>query len=117
MLVIKVWCLPKAPEKRLFELSKGFDRILAGFAKKLGFNKNRKCYLFPADMMETGLGEEILIEVSGLSQRPRTSKVLDDLQVFATELAVEVTRFYPKARVVSRLEPYDPDQVTWSNRS
>lgn len=65
--------------------------------------------LFPRDMMTFGLGEEILIEVTGIEDRPKMkAEVLAGL---AHDLASVVAINFPRARIVCRVRQNSPWDV------
>ena len=113
MPVIKVWCLPKIPEDWLRKLHKDIVYAVTN-VKELGLsNENDMTCLF--DMMSYGLGEEIIIEVTGLFKKPeRTDEVRLRL---ATELGRAVDAMFPNALVECFVYPFEPNQGFWCNRS
>lgn len=111
MPVIKVWCLPKMSEKQLNELHRNIvDAVIS--VEKLGLkDENDMTCLFPPDMMSYGLGEEIIVEVTGLFEKPeRTEEVR---QLLATRLGREVHAMFPRATVECFVYPFRPALGFW----
>jgi hypothetical protein len=77
MPVVKVWLLPPAEQKQLEELIFGIiDTILA--VPEMGLsNRSDVTVLLPADLVEMALGEEIIVEITKIFDKPeRDSGVL-----------------------------------------
>ena len=66
MPVIKVWGLPKMEEKKLHELDQEIFAAVSNVEELDPRNKKNIMIFFPKDIAESYLGEEILIEVTGL---------------------------------------------------
>lgn len=115
MPVIKLWCLPKSNEEKLQEV---FDNVVYAVTsvKELGLKSQRDMtVLFPPDMMAFGLGTSIIIEVTGLFEKPeRTSEVLSRL---AENLGKAVKAQFSGAYVECFIYPFDPSQGFWSSPS
>lgn len=81
MLVIKIWCLPKTSQEKL----NGFFQRVVDVLKNIPVFDIRSekdiLVLFPTDMMEYGLGSEILVEVSNLGSNFKISN--RDFQAFS----------------------------------
>jgi hypothetical protein len=109
MPVIKVWCLPDAGEAKLNELHKSIVRAVVDVSE-LGVRdeKDITC-LFPSDMMKYGLGTEIIVEVSGLYEKPeRTAEVRQRL---AQGLVDAVKEQFPDTEVIKCfVNPFNPSQ-------
>ncbi len=98
MPVVKVWCLPKTSETKLNDLHRGIVQALKS-VPELGI-KNEKSItcLFPTDMMQYGLGTEIIVEVTGLFETPeRTDSVHQEL---AEKLGQVVAGAFPDTELV-----------------
>ena len=108
MPVIKVWCLPKLSERRLRGI---YKRIVAAVLKVTELRlKDEKSLtvLFPADMMKFGLGEKIIVEVTGLFENDeRTAAVRDKLAFYLT---VEMRELFPKTRIECFIYPFNREQ-------
>ena len=116
MPVIKVWCLP--PGQSEDDLNRLYQNIVeaAVSVTELGLRggKDITC-LFPPDLMQLGLGEEIIIEIGGLFQKPeRTPEVRQRL---ARSVGESVKRLYPKAMVECFVRTIDPSQGFWTSAS
>lgn len=113
MPVIKVWCLPEMEEDKLRQIHKDIVQAVVS-VKELGLNGERDMTcLFPKDMMEYGLGEEIIVEVTGLFERPeRTEEVRSRL---AECLGKVLKQHFPKAMVECFVFPFDPKQGFWTS--
>jgi hypothetical protein len=111
MPVIKVWCLPQVEEEKLNELHRGIVAAVVGI-EELGLkDETEMTCLFPSDMMKYGLGSEIIVEVTGLSEKPeRTASVHERL---AWHLGMAVQRLFPKATVECFIYPFNPVQGFW----
>lgn len=113
MPVIKVWCLPKMTERRLRKLHKEIVTAVVG-VEELGLkNETEMTCLFPSDMMSYGLGEEVIVEVTGLFEKPeRTEEVRNRL---AIALGTTVKMVLPKALVECFVHPFNPKQGFWTS--
>lgn len=114
MPVIKLWCLPKCSERKLNQV---FEAVVAAVVsvRELGLqDKHSMTILFPPDMMKFGLGTEIIIEVSGLFDKPeRTDEVRQRL---AEKLGRTVKDLFPKAMVECFIDPpFKPKQGFWTS--
>jgi hypothetical protein len=111
MPVIKVWCLPQMEEAKLNELHQTIVAAVVG-VEELGLkDENDMTCLFPPDMMKYGLGSEIIVEVTGLFEKPeRTASVHERL---AWHLGMAVQRLYPKATIECFIYPFNPAQGFW----
>jgi len=96
MLVIKTWCLPEMKEEQLQKL---FQTILANVMNipqlRVESERDMLC-LFPSDMMKYGLGQEILVEVTGFPG----SLELSWRTTLSSNLRGILHRFLPKARII-----------------
>ncbi len=114
MPVIKVWCLPlrqtEADLKRLHqEIVKAVTSI-PEFGLK---DENDMTCLFPPDLMKYGIGEEIIIEIGGLFEKPeRTHEVRQRL---AKSVGKVVKELYPEAEIKCSVETIDPSKGFWSS--
>jgi hypothetical protein len=98
MLVIKTWCLPAGQsEGGLRILHKTIVNVVVS-VPELGLkDQNDMVCLFPSDLMKYGLGEEIVIEVTDISEKPKyTKKAFQELKENIREA---VSGLYPNARV------------------
>ena len=106
MPVIKVWCLPA--DQTEDDLRLLHQNIVAGVVSvpELGLkDETEMTCLFPPDMMQYGLGSEVIVEVTGLFEKPeRTPAVRNRL---AESIGGRVKRLYPKAMVEVFVYPFN----------
>lgn len=112
MPVIKVWCLPEIPEDHLKKLHKDIVATVLSI-EELGLRANSVTCLFPPDMMRYGLGEEIIIEVTGLFEMPQRTKAVR--QALAEALGKTVESMFPVARIECFIVSFNPAQGFWTN--
>ncbi|MEI6842938.1 MAG: DNA-directed RNA polymerase subunit alpha C-terminal domain-containing protein [bacterium] len=114
MPIIKVWCLPKLPEEKLREIFQAMISAVESI-EALGLKAgNSVTVLFPTDMMSYGIGEEIIIEVSGLFKKAeRTFSVRNQL---AYNLGTAIQEFFPDALIECFIQSFNMDQGFWSSR-
>lgn len=109
MPIIKLWCLPDIGESRLNALHQELVRAVKN-VPELGITseKDMTC-LFPSDMMKYGLGTEVIIEVTGLYEKPeRTEEVCQRL---ARELVDAVRGQLPDTELIECLvNSFNPSQ-------
>lgn len=116
MPVIKVWCLPQVPEEQLRKLHRDIVAAVVS-VKELGLkDETEMTCLFPPDMdmMHYGLGEEIIIEVSGLFEKPDRTKAVR--QALAEALGKVARAMFPDAHVECFISSFNPAQGFWTNR-
>ncbi len=115
MPVIKVWCLPVVDEQKIKELNQYIVRTVIGIGE-LGVKdeKDITC-LFPLDMMKHSTGSAIVIEVTGLFEKPeRTDEVRQRL---AEQLGAVVESLFPATWLVECfVYPFNPSQGFWASR-
>ena len=112
MPVIRVSCLPQMSEDRLMKLHKDIETVVLSI-KELGLRTNSITCLFPPDMMHYGLGEEIIIEVTGLFEMPQRTKAVR--QALAEALGKTVNAMFPAARIECFITSFNPAQGFWTN--
>lgn len=114
MPIIKIWCLPaNQTEDDLNKLHMAIvDAVIGVSELGLKDQQDMTC-LFPPDLMKYGLGEEIIIEVTGLFNKPeRTDEVRQRL---AMNLGEAVHALYPNAKVECTVEIIDPKKGFWTS--
>ncbi len=108
MPVIKVWCLPTDQSEEV--LRQLHYEIVCGVVsvRELGLrDENDMTCLFPPDLMKYGLGQEIIVEVTGLYDKPeRTLEVRNKL---AGRIGTAVKACYPDAKVEVFIYPFNPE--------
>lgn len=112
MPVIKVWCLP--PNQDEEALNRLHQTIVGAVCRiqELGLRgqEDMTC-LFVPDLMKYGLGEEIIIEIGGLFNKPeRTPEVCQRL---ALSVGASVSALYHNAKVECFVQTFDPAQGFW----
>jgi len=114
MPVIKVWCLPVELHKKDFnELHQAIVGAVVS-VPELGLrDQNDMTCLFPPDRMAYGLGEEIIVEISGLFEKPeRTDEVRQRL---AGRVGTAVSKLFPGAKVECFVQVHKPSQGFWTS--
>ncbi len=113
MPVIKVWCLPKQTEKELRALHRAIVGAVISIPE-LGLNhQNDVTVLFPTDMMKYGLGQEIIVEITGLFKKPKRTLLV--LHALAVTVGKAVKDLYPKAKVECFVQSFDPKEGFWTS--
>ena len=114
MPVLKLWCLPHCDEKRRRTIHRAVVVAVVS-VKELGLlNQRDMTVLFPPDMMQYGLGTEIVIEVTGLyEKRGRNEGTRTRL---AAALGKAVLRLFPDALVECNIDPYIRRTACWRSR-
>ncbi len=108
MPVIKVWCLPKMEEGKLNELHQAIVGAVSGVTELGLKDENDMTTLFPSDLMKYGLGTDIIVEITGLDDKPeRTHDVLKRL---AKNTGEAVSSFFPDAKVECFVPPFNHSQ-------
>lgn len=88
---------PKIPKTELVSLIGALQGAIASIGP-LDLRQNQTTVWFPPDLVDDGLGDEIIIFVKGLYQRPeRTSEVFDRLKLAIIE---EVRKSFPQVLLV-----------------
>lgn len=114
MPVIRVSCLPEMPPDQLRKLHQDIEDAVLSI-KELGLRDGTQVtHLFPPDMLSDGLGEEVIIEVIGLFDKPQRTKAVR--QALAEALGKAVEAHFPKARIECFIFPFSPAQGFWTNR-
>ena len=113
MPIIKVWCLPHLDEERLRYLYKKIVDAVEGVSELGIKGQSAITVLFPKDSMEFGLGEEIIIEVTGLFNKPE--RTFEVRQKLAEELGRAVSETFPRAKTECLVYPFDPADGFWSS--
>ncbi len=114
MPIIKIWCLPSGQTET--DLNLLHQRIVgaAVSVSELGLHSERDITcLFPPDLMQYGLGEEIIIEISGLFEKPERTR--DVRQRLARNVGRVVKELYPEAKIKCFVAIIDPSQGFWAS--
>lgn len=109
MLIVKVWCLPAdQPEDVLRRLHLTIVEEVFKMRVLEVNDEDDMVVLFPPDLMKYGLGKEIVVEVSGLLEKPEiTDGVCNEL---AFNLGARVCHFYQNSRVVCFVQTQNPNR-------
>jgi len=71
-------------------------------------DENDMTTLFPSDLMKYGLGTDIIVEITGLDDKPeRTHEILKRL---AKNTGKAVSQFFPDAKVECFVHPFNHSQ-------
>ena len=115
MPVIKVWCLPKQTEKELSVLHQEIVKAVTSVPELKLKDENDMTCLFPPDLMSYGLGTEIIVEISGLVEKPeRTQEVRQQL---AKNVGEAVKSLFPNAMVECFITSLKPEQGFWTSKN
>ncbi|OGD67461.1 hypothetical protein A2442_03080 [Candidatus Campbellbacteria bacterium RIFOXYC2_FULL_35_25] len=114
MPIIKVWCLPaNQTEEMLNKVHQSIVSAVVGIYELGLKDENDMTCLFVPDLMSYGLGEEIIIEISGLFEKPeRTQGVRQRL---ALNVGLGIKRLYPKAKVECFVASFNPENGFWTS--
>lgn len=115
MPIIKIWCLP--PKQTEQDLNNLHQAIVAAVVSvsELGLkDETEMTCLFVPDLMVYGLGDEIIVEITGLFEKPeRTEEVLQQL---AKNVGQAVKELYPETNKIECLVySFNPKQGFWTS--
>ncbi len=117
MPIIKVWCLPKSTEEDLNRLHQTIVGAVLCISELGLRDQNDITCLFPPDLMKYGLGEEIIIEISGLPKEPPEGTLgIVIRQRLADCVGSGVSGLYPEAKVECFVSIFDPSQGFWTSK-
>lgn len=105
MPVIKVWCLPDLSENEYSRLHKAIVGAVCAVKELDLKTEDDMTVLFPADKMKYGLGTVIVVEVTGLTDKPE--RTLTVRQRLALNIGLIVSEIFPDAKVESFVYPDD----------
>ncbi len=98
MPVIKTWCLPKMEEKELHDLHNALVAAVVSI-EELGYKSEKDMtLLYPSDLMQYGLGTDIVVEATVFEKPMCTSTVKQKL---AKALGTVIQHKIPTAERVS----------------
>ena len=111
MIVIKVWCLPDQKEEKLRKLYKEIVDVVIGMAGLLPkiTDQNDMVVLYPSDLMKYGLGEEIIVEITGVGDCGYARNRL------ARKIGITIHVLYPMSRIECFVNSFNPLMGTWSS--
>jgi hypothetical protein len=116
MPVIKLWCLPAGQSED--DLRKVHKTVVAAVTAvpELGLkDETQMTCLFPPDLMTYGLGEEIIIEIGGLFEKPERTQ--DVRQRLAEGVGSAVHALYPNAKVECFIQTFNPNTGFWTSNT
>lgn len=114
MPIIQVWCLPEKNENVLRHIHRQIVRAVTSIPE-LGIKSELDMtVLFPSDLMQYGLGTDIIIMIFGLFDKPeRTEEVRRRL---ARRVGQAISIQYPEAKVECLLAPpFDSKGAFWTS--
>ena len=108
MPVILVYGIPGKFDQTLLRMFWDELRKTTASIEELKLTEEQVSAFFPADLLQEGLGEEIIFFVFGLLAKPeRTSEVRNNL---AQKLAATAKVYFPEAMTECFIIPFDPEQ-------
>lgn len=114
MPILDVQGIPGDIEKsKLIDIWKSL-RLTVADISDLDLKKEQVTVFFPSDLLQDGLGEEIIITIRGLFKKSkRTNKVRN---ILCREVAIVARAFFPKALVEVLIDPpYNPEKGFWTS--
>ena len=112
MPIITVWCLKPKEQKRFQKLCRKIVKAVVSVSE-LELEEKDITVLFPKDHMKKGLEEEIIIDVSGLFEKPdRTPEVC---QTLAKKLGQTVAEMFPKSKIECLVHTFNPANGFWTS--
>ncbi|MBU4216458.1 hypothetical protein L6270_01100 [Candidatus Parcubacteria bacterium] len=114
MPVIRVWCLPPSQsEKALNRLHRAIVKAVVSISELGLKDENDMTCLFVPDLMAYGLGEEIIVEIVGLLEKPGRNEMVR--QRLARRVGKCIKKLYPGANVASSISTIGPNQGYWES--
>lgn len=110
MPVIKTWCLPQLEQEELERLYEDMSEVVVGTTEFGLSDPGDVTFLFPTDMMNKGLGEEIIVEMFFFERPARTKEVLERV---AQGLGEILQRRFPDALVEVFMLRFDSEAEPW----
>ncbi len=83
-------------------------RSVVASIPELKLTSEQVTVFFPPDLLQEGLGEEIIITVTGLFVRPERTEEIRN--ILAKKLALIAKLYFPDAMVECLIIPFDPSQ-------
>jgi hypothetical protein len=114
MPIIRVSCLPgNHTELYLRKLHKAIVAAVVSISELGLKGEEDMTTLLSPDMMQYGLGSDIIVEIFGLFEKPaRTARVRNRLAEVVGKVLKDL---YPKARVECFVSPFRINQGFWSS--
>lgn len=116
MLVIKVWCLPRFEEAQLKQLHRSLVEAVVGIPKFGVKDEKGMVCLFPSDMMQYGLGEEIIVEVTGVKEMWLGNDT-ESWHQLAARIGYAVREHLPEAHIECFVYGFRPTNGYWSSEN
>ncbi len=114
MPVIKIWCLPaNQTEKKLNKVHQSIVSAVVGIPELGLKDQNDMTCLFVPDLMSYGLGEEIIVEIGGLFEKPERTKEIR--QQLAKNVGLGIKKLYPKAKIECFVSSFNPENGFWTS--
>lgn len=115
MPIIKIWCLPpQQTEQDLNRLHQAIVTAVVGVTELGLKDETEMTCLFVPDLMAYGLGDEIIVEITGLFEKPERTKEV--LQRLAENVGKAVQKLYPETNKVECLVySFNPKQGFWTS--
>ena len=103
--ILSVYGIPTEIDKKELEIFSELMRQRTAAVEELKIKKDQVSIFFPQDLMPQGLGEEIIIFIDGLTEKPeRTEKVK---RMLVLNLVDEAHMSFPKATLIECIiRPY-----------
>jgi hypothetical protein len=87
--------------------------VLVGIPELKLSSEQDMTVLFPPDMMTYGLGEEIIIEITGLFKKPERTRFVR--HCLAVQLGSTVKKLFTNAKVECLVHPFNPVDGFWTS--
>jgi hypothetical protein len=114
MPIIEIWGSPRMSQKRLEKLIERCQTCVSHI-RELELKPDQVTVFIPKDRYLKGLGEEIIIKVTGLVKNPkRTDEVLMWLQKSLGTMVQET--FFPKSLVECLISEMVDERFYWSRK-
>jgi len=117
MPVVKIWCLPanQMEESDFNKLHQDCVRAMVGVSELQLKNEKEMTFLFPPDCMVYGLGQEIIVEISGLFDK--TERIEEVRTQLAEAVGKVVKEQFPNAKVEVFVQSFNPQQGFWTSEN
>ncbi len=83
-------------------------RSVVASIPELKLTSEQVTVFFPPDLLQEGLGEEIIITVTGLFLRPERTEEIRN--ILAKKIALIAKLYFPDAMIECLIIPFDPSQ-------
>jgi len=115
MIVIKVWCcLPSdQSEEDLNRLHRAIVKAVVSVSDLCIKDENDMVCLFPSGLIKYGLGQEIIVEVSGLPDIPQKNIIVR--QTLARRVGQDVSALYTETRIELSVRGFNSSDGFWTS--